>query len=303
MIIDAISLGASLYVPTTHPDLSRIARGEKLTNTRSIIFCTEDAVSDRDLPLALGNLAQALCEIKRVKGRYLFVRVRSLQLLDLVLQMSGSQNIDGFVLPKISHQNFTTYMDKLRATKHVVMPTLESREVFDEQDMRRLLNIMDRPGVHERICCLRIGGNDLLSLIGMRRPRARTIYQTPIGAVISRLVTTFRPYGFSLSAPVFEYLDDYATLACEVEEDMYHGLVGKTAIHPKQVQQIESHYRIKTADMEAAHQILNENSAAVFRFQDAMCEPSTHRNWANTVLALGKHYGHRDSLNSQPEIL
>jgi citrate lyase beta subunit len=40
---------------------------------------------------------------------------------------------------------------------------------------------------------LRIGGNDLMKLIGIRRPRDRTIYQTPIGYVIANLVTIFKP--------------------------------------------------------------------------------------------------------------
>ena len=296
-MLDATSLGACLYVPATHPDLPRIAHGDKLAHLRSLIFCTEDAVNEADVPLALSNIEKALLDLKRSERRHLFIRVRSPHILDLVLQMPGADRIDGFVLPKVSHHNFSSYMDKLRATGHAVMPTLETREAFNEHDMSRLLALMDRTDVHERICCLRIGGNDLLSLIGMRRPRGRTIYQTPIGTVISKLVTTFRPYGFSLSAPVFEYLDDIATLDCEVEEDLYHGLVGKTAIYPNQVSQIESHYSVRSADLEAAQQILAENSAAVFRFQDAMCEPATHRNWANAILKSARIYGCRGTVS------
>jgi citrate lyase beta subunit len=299
-MLDATQLGACLYVPATHPALARIARGEKLADIRSFIFCTEDSVSDRDLPMAFRNLAHALCELRQTEGHYRFVRVRSLEALDFVLQMPGSQHIDGFVLPKISHLNFEGYMDKLRRTGHAVMPTLETREAFDERDMSRLLALMDRPQIRERICCLRIGGNDLLSLIGMRRPRGRTIYQTPIGTIISRLVTTFRPYGFNLSAPVFEYLDDCAMLDCEVEEDLHHGLIGKTAIHPNQVHQIESHYRVSSADLQAAQQILAKDSAAVFRFQGAMCEPATHRNWALSVLESTRRYGRHEFLPELP---
>jgi len=295
---DVISLGASLYVPTTHPDLVKIACGDKLANFRSIIFCTEDSVSDRDVPMALRSLAHALHELRHEETRYRFIRVRSAQVLNMVLQMPGVQYVDGFVLPKISHHNFDVYMEKLASTEHVIMPTLETREAFSERDMDSLLRLFDRPGVRERIYCLRIGGNDLMSLLGMRRPRGRTIYQTPIGPIISKLVTIFKPYGFSLSAPVFEYLDDFQTLDREVEEDLNHGLVGKSAIHPSQVQQIEKHYRVNVEDLEAARQILSVESPAVFRFQDSMCEPSTHRNWAINVLESARHHGHRVKLSS-----
>jgi len=53
---DVQELGASLYVPTTRDDLHQIARGERLCELRSVIFCTEDAVKARDLPNALENL-------------------------------------------------------------------------------------------------------------------------------------------------------------------------------------------------------------------------------------------------------
>ena len=49
----AKSMGASLYVPANHKSLMAVADGERLTNVRSLIFCTEDAVSDKDLSWAL----------------------------------------------------------------------------------------------------------------------------------------------------------------------------------------------------------------------------------------------------------
>ena len=45
----AKSLGASLYVPANHKDLAEIANGDLLPQARSLIFCTEDAIADREL--------------------------------------------------------------------------------------------------------------------------------------------------------------------------------------------------------------------------------------------------------------
>jgi len=132
------------------------------------------------------------------------------------------------------------------------MPTLETREVFDFNAMSELRQGLLQDDIAQRILMLRIGGNDLMNLLGIRRPRFFTIYETPIGNVISQLVTIFRPYGFSLSAPVFEYLDDSDTLQKEMKLDLAYGLLGKTAIHPTQVPTIESAYAVDVEDYEMA---------------------------------------------------
>ena len=173
------------------------------------------------------------------------------------------------------------------------MPTLETVEVFDEAEMKLFRQCLEQPGVREHILALRIGGNDLLALLGIRRPRGMTIYRTPLGMVISRLVTTFVPYGFGLTAPVFEHLGQPALLAQEIEEDIAHGLIGKTAIHPSQIALIEQHYRVHHNDMEAALRIMDHASPAVFKMHDSMCEVATHRAWAHSVVEQARVFGIR----------
>ncbi len=288
------ALGASLYVPTTHPDLEAIAAGNKLADVRSIIFCTEDAVKEIDLGSALANLANSLNHLQFTEGHRRFVRARNPEVLRQVLCMPGAALLDGFVLPKVTADNIDTYMDCLEhegSPTHWVMPTLETREVFNDASVQDLLQRMDSAHWRERILTLRIGGNDLLSLLRMRRPRGRTIYETPIGQVIARLATTFIPYGFSLSAPVFEHFDDVQTLSREIEEDLNHGLLGKTAIHPTQVPLIERHYRVRQQDVEVAMHILHHDAPGVFKLHQSMCEPSTHRPWAHSVLEAARCFG------------
>jgi citrate lyase beta subunit len=292
-------LGASLYVPATHKDLPQIASGALLGDVRSLIFCTEDAVADSELGYALFNLSLALGHMTQQPGRDRFVRVRSPDILKRVLDMPGADKLNGFVLPKITRHNFDAYFRQIRKTSHQLMPTLETAEVFDEGEMKLFRQCLEAPGVREHILALRIGGNDLLALLGIRRPRSMTLYRTPLGAVISRLVTTFLPYGFALTAPVFEHLDNPALLAQEVQEDLAHGLVGKTAIHPSQVALIEQHYRVHHSDMEAALRIVDSASPAVFKMHDSMCEVATHRAWAHGVVErariFGLHHGEGDS--------
>lgn len=285
------TLGATLYVPATHKALQQIADGEALEHLRSVIFCTEDAVADSELSYSLFNLSLVLQQMVERPTTERFVRVRNPDVMKRILEMPGSDKLTGFVLPKTTQYNFDAYFRLIRDTQHVLMPTLETAEVFDDAEMKAFRLCLERPGVRERILALRIGGNDLLALLGIRRPRNMTIYRTPLGPVISRLVTTFRPWGFMLTAPVFEHLDVPELLQQEVEEDLAHGMVGKTAIHPSQVPLIESNYRVPSADVEAALRIIDENSPAVFRMNESMCEVATHRAWAHGVVERARIFG------------
>lgn len=281
----------SLYIPATHPDLPAIANGDKLPNLRSVIFCTEDAVAERELSYALFNLSLTLQHMQPERPTRRFVRVRNPEVLARVLAMPGVDKLHGFVLPKVTRENFHAYFDQVAERHFMLMPTLETAEVFDDAEMRQLRQLLQQPQIRPKILTLRIGGNDLLALLGLRRPRHATLYQTPIGALIARLVGIFRPHGFALSAPVCEHLDQSALLEEEVRQDLAHGLVGKSAIHPEQIAIIEKQYRVCPADVEVAHKILDPNSPAVFRLHDSMCEVATLRGWAQVTLAQAHAYG------------
>lgn len=287
----AKSMGASLYVPANHKYLMAVANGERIAHVRSVIFCTEDSVSDRDLSWALFNLSVVLANMQAESRAERFVRVRNPEVMARVLAMPGVEKLTGFVLPKATAGNFHTYFRQVRDTDHLLMPTLETAEVFNDSEMRQLRKVLEAPGVRSRILALRIGGNDLLALLGLRRPRGMTIYRTPLGPVIARLVTTFRPYGFVLTAPVFEHLDLPELLDQEVTEDIAYGMVGKTAIHPSQITPIEQHYRVKPNDLEAARAILDVDAPAVFKMHDSMCEVATHRAWAQRMVDQSNVFG------------
>jgi citrate lyase beta subunit len=284
-------LGATLYVPGTHPDLLAIANGHKLSHVRSFIFCTEDAIAEQELELALHKLAHALQHMPAQSRSLRFVRVRNTAIMARILAMPGVEKLSGFVLPKATRHNFAAYFALIQATNFMLMPTLETAEVFDDDEMKQFRRLLEAPEVRQHILALRIGGNDLLALLGMRRPRNLTLYRTPLGPLIGRLVTTFRPWGFGLTAPVFEQLNNPALLDQEVQEDLAHGMVGKTAIHPDQVSLIERHYQVGQHDVEMAQQIVYQNNPAVFQMQGTMCEVATHSDWARTVLSQAQIFG------------
>jgi citrate lyase beta subunit len=284
-------LGAPLYMPGHRRDLMEIANGEKFSLLRSMIFCTEDAVSGSDVDSCVRHIGLCLQGFRTSPNRFRFIRARNPDILARLLELPDIEKVDGFVLPKFDVSVFHAYFDQLQGTSFKIMPTLETKDVFDVNAMCELRQGLLQDDIAQRILMLRIGGNDLMNLIGIRRPRSLTIYETPIANVISQLVTIFKPYGLSLSAPVFEYLDDMTTLQKEIQLDLAYGLTGKTAIHPTQVPAIEAAYSVEKEDYEMAVKLNEHTVPAVFKMHNAMCEVATHQQWGTSIINRQKCYG------------
>ena len=285
-----LHLGASLYVPCNHPHLVEIARGDKLSEVRSLIFCLEDSIEESQLEGALHNLERTLKTLEPRTGCLRFVRVRNPEVLRWVLGMEGVDLLDGFVLPKISTLTLGSYL--LALPEHSgfwLMPTLETRDVFEESRMLELRGALE--GVKHQVLSLRIGGNDLLNLLGLRRLRGKTLYQTPLSSVVSKLVSIFKPHGYNLSSPVYDIAHDPETLTLETGLDLEHGLFGKTAIHPSQIAPIEAEYRVNPLELRVAEATLKEGAPAVFLLENHMCEVATHKNWALEMCSRAEIYG------------
>ncbi|WP_375767277.1 HpcH/HpaI aldolase/citrate lyase family protein [Archangium gephyra] len=289
--MSALELGASLYVPASRCDLLAIANGLRHPELRSVIFCTEDSIRADDLERALEQLATVLPRFGPRPHTRRFIRVRNADVLRRILPMPGIERIDGFVLPKVTRHNLPEYLTELEGTRFLVMPTLETAEAFDQVEMRHLQRLLMAETIRPRILALRIGGNDLLNLLGVRRSPRRTIYDTAVGPTIAMLAGTFRPHGLPLTAPVFEGLAHPEVLLEEVERDLAHGLFGKTAVHPDQVSLIESAYAVSPEELEMAERVLAEGAPAVFRMHDTMCEEATHARWAEMIRARAELYG------------
>ncbi len=292
--MDALELGATLYVPAVRQDLFDIVTGRKHRQLRSCVICLEDSIAPRDVPLALNNLTallRRLEESSQTERRPVFVRPRDEHMLARILALPGIGAVDGFVIPKATADSLPAYLRSLASDEHLLMPTLETREVFDPAELRRLRDQL--LSIAHRILAIRIGGNDLLHNIGTRRSQVRTAYHGPLGAAIGSLVTTFAPFGFSLSAPVFEHFDNFELLREEVEHDIEHGLLTKTAIHPAQIDVIQQAYRVGAHELAEARAILGGEASGVFALNGSMCEPATHTRWARSVVRRAGLYGVR----------
>ncbi len=298
----AYALGATLYMPATRADILQVVYGEKIQGLRSLVVCLEDAVAETDVQQALNNLKHLLLAIDARGGRsfggpILFVRPRDSAMAALLNEWSLMRYVDGFVVPKLSLRNIREWQQAVTRSDLMLMPTLETVEVFDPSAMIELRSALleQLPG---RIIALRIGGNDLMSCMSLRRTPTMTLYNTPMNYVISMLCAIMGSAGFALTAPVFEQLNAPQLLEQELALDIAHGLIGKTAIHPSQISVIHRALQVTLEDLNSARQILSKAAPAVFKFNDAMCEPATHYKWAQMIIERAHWQGVRPEIAS-----
>lgn len=94
-----------------------------------------------------------------------------------------------------------------------------------------------------------------------------------MGYVIKMLVSVFGPRDFALTAPVCEHIDDHAVMARELALDMAHGLVGKTAIHPGQIEVIQNALMVTQGEYSDALRILNSTRPCLSRREQCVNPP------------------------------
>lgn len=99
--------------------------------------------------------------------------------------------------------------------------------------------------------------------------------------------------------PVWEYYNGHgwATgLKKELSQDLLCGFIGKTVIHPKQIQVVNDALKIPVNDLNDAKSILNwdKNSSAFVSgniSKERMNEYKTHSNWALKTVFMSEYYG------------
>ena len=287
--MSAVELGATLYVPAINGNARAMAYGS-INDLRSMVVCLEDAIRDDQVPDAIARLAQFLADLAhKPSSLKVYFRPRSLGMLIQILKMENIEHVEGFVLPKVTTQSLPLWLNALMHSDHRIMPTIEGEDAFDRSALARLCDQLQPYA--ERVSAVRIGGNDILALLGIRRSRYRTAYDGPLGSVIRDIAGTFIPKGFSVAAPFFEHFSAPDVLRREVEQDIEHGLLTKTAIHPDQIAIIHSVYRPDIHEMIEARAVLSQEAPAVFGSNGSMCEPATHAPWAGMIVKRAQIHG------------
>lgn len=300
----------TLYTPATTPldKLLALANGERSGHgVWRLVICTEDSVAPDDVDFALINIAKMLSQIDAETPVCNFVRVRNHDVLTHVLDLDGIDKIDGFVVPKATPEGFVKYAQPLVGSGFKLMPIIETCETRDYRFREELRAAFCEPSYRPLIDCVRIGGNDLMGHLGIRRPtnNDHTIYTTPVGGTIFDVVNEFRGLaGFEVTAPVFEcFAPRYDDLfRDEVKRHVLNELFGQTVIHPRHLRMLRDLYKVNVNDLQSARNIV-ESTKAVEGCQGRMDELTTHLVWAQRIIERFELFGDDEHSGTESGLL
>ena len=289
--ISPIQLGGSLYIPATHKNVQKICNENRYPHLRSCIIDTEDAIVADDLDLALKNISKML-ETYEPKELKVFIRPRNPHILQEILKIKNIEKVDGFSLPKYSTTVMKEYSQiiSLSSKKFNIMPVLESLDLFSLSKLEAIRDFLLSCKIPT--LTLRLGGEDMMNYLGLKRRCEDNIYSL-VGpaSVIANVINTFKPFGFNISATVFNCIEQEVLYTDNVNEDLRQGLIGKTIIHPNQIEPINEAYKVSLDEFEMAKKMLDSQTDAIIVFEGQMGEKFAHGSWAKTILLREKFYG------------
>lgn len=290
-ILSPIQLGGSLYIPATHKNVHAICNEDKYSQLRSCIIDTEDAIGEDDLDEAMKNISHML-EIYEPKELCVFIRPRNPQVLKELLKLKNIGLIDGFSLPKFSTELMREYAQilTLSGKEFYIMPVLESLDIFSKDKLEEIRDFLLTS--HLNILSLRLGGEDMMNYLSLKRRCEDNIYELVGPAcVIGDVLNVFKPYGFNICATVFNCIHQAELYTKNVHEDLKQGLLGKTIIHPNQIEPINQAYKVSPSDYEMAKKMLDDDTDAIIVHNGQMGEKFAHNSWAKVIILRYKFYG------------
>jgi citrate lyase beta subunit len=327
----ALSVGALLYVPALHSGAAGKILGGELAQASSIAFCLEDSIRDEAILAAEAQLFDTMRQLHAHAAAnggiphspMIFVRIRNpLHMLSLYNALGGlSEMITGFILPKFDLSNIAAYSEaicEINATRRdrplYIMPILESKSLADLKGRPDVLSMLHRrlAFIAEYVLNIRVGGNDILNVFGLRRSSRHTIYDIgPARGILFDILNVFSP-DYVVSAPVWEYFRSgdgdagwLEGLRRELELDKLNGFIGKTAIHPSQIPVINESLKVSMEDYSDAIEIIGWKQPAFAVSKSGsghrMNEAKVHRKWAARILKLAEIYGIGDGGAHRPE--
>lgn len=289
--LSPVQLGGSLYIPATHKNVNAICNENRYPLLKSCIIDTEDAISEDDLELGLEKISNML-ENYKPNGLCLFIRPRNPQVLNQLLKIKNIDKIDGFSLPKFSTKVMHEYAQIISSCKDgfYIMPVLESRDIFSRERLEEICSFLRKNRLN--VLTLRLGGEDMMQYLGLKRRCEDNIYEL-VGPsrVIGDVINIFKPYGFNITATVFNCINRHELFEKNVLEDLRQGLLGKTIIHPNQIEPINEAYKVSRQEYEMAKKMLDTDTQAIIVQDGQMGEKFAHSSWAKIILTRYHFYG------------
>lgn len=309
------SVGPLLYCPGNRETIAQSIIQQSFGDRFSLALCLEDTISDQHVAQAEHCLAASIQKIHCAMEHtsfYLpkiFIRVRRpQQILHMIALLGDSRHlICGFILPKFAPETADAYIQAVITASEqsgqsfYLMPIYESSCIIDLRTRFDILYGLKEKlsAVEEHVLNIRVGGNDLCHLFSFRRHENESIHKIrPVSDIFSDILTVYG-MDYVVSGPVWEYYNGNGWkegLIHELADDKLCGFIGKTVIHPNQIDVVNRAYRVTQKDYLDACSILNWDSASVRDVSanlagERMNEKKTHTNWARQTLFMAEAFG------------
>jgi len=289
MKISHIELGATLFIPASFSSLNAIVNEQKYPELKSLVIDFEDGLSADTIDSATQNVQDVLRNIN-TKIPLLFIRARETEQLKSILAFKGIENITGFVLAKFSLVSANEYLEILKPTKYLIMPSIEGSELFEQSKLLVLRDILLTN--KEKIVLVRFGLEDMLRQLSIWRKCDESIFDfSSTSYVLGGFVSVFKSSGFAISGGVYPCFKDEAGFIKDVQRDLKEGLFSKTIIHPSQIKLAHEAYRVTREQLTKAEAIIKRRNEAVFSFEGTMAEVSTMHPYAKEIMLRYEIYG------------
>lgn len=308
------ALGAFLYVPATQYDMIYKSILENARVSRPLAICLEDAVGVNGEEDAIGTLGLVLEYIKNKiyinEIPLIFIRIKNLKQLNKIKDIicKNSDMITGILIPKADSEiieECINALDLIGLNKMYVLPIIETKEFINkeskDEEFSKLYKVLLK--YKDRILNIRIGLTDILGIYGIRRSKEFSIYENIICSNFINDVITYlsrEELDIPISGGVSEFYNTENErikneFIREIMLDKFHGLVGKTVIHPNQVKIVQTFCVVTYEDYMDAKMILDSVNSkyGVSRSisGERMNEFNPHLAWARKIITLAKIYG------------
>ncbi|MBX4261830.1 HpcH/HpaI aldolase/citrate lyase family protein [Clostridium estertheticum] len=310
------AIGACLYMPGTRENLLKDILSSKKMGTNTITLCIEDSVSSNMVAFAEKNIIDLFNNINLLLNDdssfieslpLIFIRVRNVNQLQKLLNESPLTGLCGFIFPKFDVTAGEKYFSTLKkyniSNSRMLygMPILETPNVIHKEtrieELFKVKHILD--SYNEYVLNIRIGGTDFSGLYGLRRDKHFTVYDlSVVKDCISDIINIFKRDNYIISGVVYEYYSKVLNLhnnilIKETLLDKTNGLIGKTVIHPTQVNIVNSLMVVSKEDYMDASNIINSSLDGVIRsnYSNKMNEIKPHEKWAKELLLKAKIMG------------
>ena len=310
------SLGAFLYVPANKYSQIYKSVVDQDKHPKPLAICLEDAIGEfgekeaiESLELVLNDLSEDVFNMLE-NLPLIFIRVKDQEQLKRIkdILIKNRDFITGIIIPKATGvllKAFIGILDNLGLQDMYVIPIIESKDFIHKEIKEAYFREMFCSILNhkERVLGIRIGLTDVLGMYGVRRDKNFCIYDNLIATSFIEDVINYlnrEELDIPISAGVSELfnMEDEVirkTYIKEIMLDKYHGFVGKTVIHPKQIEIVQALSAVTYEDYMDAKDIIDNYHSEIgvkkSSSGDKMNEYKPHYKWAKKIMRLSYIYG------------